>query len=183
MTTDHRQTRQWHLALSTALDYAPLEDVLGSRAAAKYMVRELLPSDGAHLYDRMRRRIDTVRRRTWSLSVTVVHVDRPRVPLVSLVASKYASSKKTLTVHDAHVNFDNIPDEHCGLLVLLVLLVAQTYAYMAYADTIKIRDVGGERTQSFMRAAGYDISKRERGLLYGTRRVLSPNPLTTNTTH
>lgn len=157
--------------VNTAIDYAPVEPLLGEKLARKYVIRELQPADGAYLYERAGRRIRTIANRTWSIAVTVVHVDRPRVPLFSLIASKYDGSKKTLTVHDTHANFEEVDDEVTGLLVHLLFTVAHTYAYLAKADTIKVRDVGDLDLQHLLRCCGYDVSKRDKRLLYGLKKV------------
>ncbi len=156
--------------IQTAIVFAPVEAALGY-AAKDYFVRELVDADGDYFDERGARLLKTTSRRTYALRVTVVHRDRPRWPVVSLIASKGSSKSKTLTVHRTQSDFVGVDEDVSGRLVHLMVLVAQLYGHLAGATTLHIRDVDSVAFQGMLVAAGFDIRKKN-GFLYAKRKIL-----------
>jgi hypothetical protein len=160
--------------LRWAIDIAPLEAILGKNAKRKYYIRELTPDDAIHYDDRGEKLLRSIGNRTYSASFGIVCRDNPRHPLVSLIAAKPRRTSKSLIVHAVQASLSDLDPEEAGKLVHLIALVAQTFGYLANADTLRFSDVGSIAFQELIQAAGFEIKKARGGSLYAVRRILAP---------
>lgn len=160
--------------VETAIDYTPIEATLGMKVAKDYVIRELIDSDNGYLEGKMATWAHTLKSRTNHLMVAVAHQDNPRAPLCFLLASKYRSSTKTLTIHGMQTDLSGISTKLKMQLTQLLLLTAQLYAYLVGADTIRTTDVGDKALQKLLTASGFEM-KLSKGCLYGVRKAIPTN--------